>query len=245
MAAHPPLVPPAMVQQIRYDALLNFSYDPRTGDYRYSKGESKGQKIPKVEAMDQIQRYQHSEEARLVALADRELPARDFYRIAKDHLKNIYVAQFLRGVGGYEHATDGDWLKVASLLKEQYYQGKGDDGKPFGLKHLAKELQGLSPAMVRHRLSLYARSGNHAYWLGRQRSAQRMGYSHGLRVLGRAEHCPDCVAYAAMAPRLLHEVILPGQKCECRSNCKCSIRFLTLEQAVRRGGKPPALPTVK
>lgn len=222
---------------VRFDALLDFSYDPRTQDYRYSRGANKGGIMPKAEAMEQVRRFRDAQTDLLVGLADQDLKARDFYRLAKGYLKQIHIAEFLLGVGGYENATDADWLEVGRGLRVQYDKGKGEDGKPFGLKYLSKELPGLSPEMLRHRLRLYAQSGRQVRWLGRTRRADLQGFTHGVRVLGKAEHCADCVAYARMAPRRISTLVLPGQECQCGSNCKCTIRYLTLEEAMGRGGR--------
>jgi hypothetical protein len=47
------------------------------------------------------------------------------------------------------------------------------------------------------------------------------------RILdAQAVHCQDCINYAARGIVPIGAVPMPGQRCACRSRCKCRIEYL-------------------
>jgi hypothetical protein len=66
-----------------------------------------------------------------------------------------------------------------------------------------------------------------SFWEGTAIRQQRQGYSLMQRILdNQAQHCQDCLDYAARGIVSLGSLPLPGQRCACRARCRCSVRYL-------------------
>lgn len=149
---------------------------------------------------------------------------------------------------------DLHWLKARELietidpdiraiiqegLRQQYYSGRDPlTGTSFGLAWLVRDLiDGRnSLPQLESRLRAFADSDRTIEESIRREIARRQGLTHGMRVLGVADHCPSCPIYAEFPPLPIDQLIMPTEQCECRTNCKCSIIYMTLEEAVRQGG---------
>lgn len=232
------------MQLYSFAASDEYTFDPKTGRYRYTSGAAKGKFAPREAVLALTQKAIAANTAELQQLGDRlaagTLKLRDFQEEAGAIVRRIHVQNAILGRGGIDKMKPADWLLVARTLKQQFYAGKdAETGRRFGLKHLAAEIKAgeVSAAQLRQRLALYAESGKVTYWEMAKRSAADGGQGYGLRRLGDAQHCPSCVRYAAEPPRPIAELVTPGTRCECRSRCKCSIEFLTLEQAVAKGAR--------
>jgi hypothetical protein len=42
----------------------------------------------------------------------------------------------------------------------------------------------------------------------------------------QAQHCADCVRYKQAGIVPIGSLPMPGQRCECRARCKCSVEYL-------------------
>lgn len=143
-------------------------------------------------------------------------------------LKKIHLTQMIKGKGGLD-LTNKDYGKLGAILKKQYYAGKGDNGKPYGLRHLADDVsQGkISEKMLAYRLSLFAESGKLSYSIGEKETKTQTGYKSKRRILNVAENCPSCIRYASFGWVGINSDELPHitQNCECGVNCKCSFEY--------------------
>lgn len=230
-----------MIAAVRKDAIADFRYDPASKRYRWREGAGKNQFAPKAAVLERTRAYVVSQSNELVRLADRldagDITLGQFQRDAALALKQIHVSQAFLAAGGHENLNDADWLSVGRTLKKHYYDGKEGDRK-FGIKWLAQDIKDgkVSLAQLRNRLKQFAASGKETYW---RISAEKSGKPYAMRLLGDAEHCEQCPKYAALPPQSIADVVLPTQKCDCRSNCKCQLVFLSLEEAVAAGMKDP------
>jgi hypothetical protein len=226
---------------LSFDEADEFVWDKTTGRYRYRTGASKGQFAPRTAVLALTRSNIQARSQELIDLGDSlsngDIDLLDFQLSAAKLLKRIHLQSAILGKGGIDQMTDVDYLRVARALKIQYYDGKDPKtGKPFGLKHLANDIRNgtVSPAQLNYRLSLYAKAGSSSYWAAYQ-AAEKQLKPYGIRSLGRAEHCADCLQYAALLPQPIEKVILPGTRCRCGPSCQCSIKSLTLEEAIARG----------
>ncbi len=103
----------------------------------------------------------------------------------------------------------------------------------FGLKYLTQDIIDgkVTEKQLLNRLKMYSDMGKVSYWEQRE----YLGGEYAQRILGAAEHCADCVAYSRMGIKKSSEVPLPTQRCECGSQCKCSILFMSLSEAIGKG----------
>jgi hypothetical protein len=224
---------------IEFGAFDGIYFDRKTGEYR-DKQTKEAIERERVFALVQANINQQKQD--LVSLADQldsgKIGLLRFQLQAGELLRRIHVQSAVLGKGGLEKMRPADWLRVGRELATQYFAGKdAKSGQQFGIKHLAADIKKglLSIAQVRNSLTLYAESGKASFWGAATAAEQEAGRQYGIRQLGVAEHCEDCIEMASQPPKLLQDVVLPTQKCRCRNNCKCTIVALTLEEAIARG----------
>ncbi len=227
---------------LRTDIFQEFKYEPGLNRYRIVSGSGKGQFISKEAFISSTERYVVEQSKKLInlgyELSSQKISLEDFQSSAAKYLKEIHISQVILGNGGIEGITAGDWGNVGNTLKAQYYSGvDSKTGSRYGLKWLVRDLKEgkVSESQLINRLGLYARSGKLSYW--KQRSRKEGTKDFARRTLGASEHCPDCVRYAALGIQPKERLPLPLEACECRTNCKCSITFMSFEEAVKKGWK--------
>lgn len=149
---------------------------------------------------------------------------------AGELVKKIHLSSLLKGKNGdFSAITNKDYGTVGSILKKQYYAGKGDDGKPYGLRHLFKDVSEdkISQAQLENRLRMYGNSGKISESISELNLKVEQGYQSKRRNLGIAEHCPSCIRYASFGWVGIDSPDLPpiATDCECLTNCKCSFSY--------------------
>jgi hypothetical protein len=221
------------ISQIHLDT-DDFTFDPRTGRFRIATGAGKGGFISRAAVLNQERLYLDRQKVELGKLGDRlsngTITLPDFQREAGNTLRRIHIASAVLGKGGKDKMVQGDWDKVQETIKRQLYKGRGEDGKPFGIKHLAAEWNAgkVSAAQLKMRLGLYAQSGVISYSTAELDQAKKDGVKRGRRVLAMGGiHCQECVSYAERGYVNLSDIIPIGVACSCRGNCLCRIDFLT------------------
>lgn len=119
--------------------------------------------------------------------------------------------------GGWAQLTGADAAFVQARIDRQleFLRGFLDDIK--GGK------QKLNGNLLR-RARMYGDAGRGAYEDMRGRLHGQSGYDEERRVLGIADHCPDCVDYAAMGWRPIGSLPPIGDSV-CRTNCHCGFEY--------------------
>lgn len=145
-------------------------------------------------------------------------------------LKRIHMASLIAGKNGdLNRIKERDYNSLQTILRNQLFDGKGDNGKPYGLKHLFEEVrQGtVSDAQLRNRLNLYSKSGKATKSLSEINLKQDTGYKSKRRILGNCVHCDDCVRYAGVGWVGIDSDEIPpiAVACKCKNNCRCTFVF--------------------
>jgi hypothetical protein len=118
-----------------------------------------------------------------------------------------------------------EWGRIGQRLRAEYNY----------LETFARDLLAgsVSTPMALARIGMYAESVRGSYWEGTSLRQERQGYSLMRRILdGQAKHCQDCLDYAARGVVPIGSLPLPGQRCACRSNCKCRVKYLRQQAPV-------------
>lgn len=223
------------------DAVLpsQIYYDPSIKRYRYKGGEGqpmRGTFISRADALKLQRDFLVDAKQKFLALTPRIMSGEiGVYKEAGELLKSIHLSNAVLAAGGFDKLTERDLGTIGSILKKQYYQGKVDDGKPFGLKHLFREVQGggVSEAQLKNRLGMYAESGE----ISGSAVKQNQAYAQGLTAMKRISseddrECDDCTRYAAWGWQMIGSLPLPRERCKCRSNCRCRVIYARLEDVV-------------
>ena len=218
------------------DALAtSITYDPKTKRYRYKGSNKRGEPITgsfvsRAEVIKLQKQYLQEVTNKFIALAPR-IKAGEIgvYKESAELLKKIHVSNAIIAANGIDNLTNSQLGVIGNTLKQQYYAGKDKaTGKPFGLKHLFKDVQNdpnYSIDKLGQRLEMYALSGEISGSQVKQSMALQQGLTEMRRILGEAEHCPDCLNYSSLGWQPIGSLPYPKTECRCRSNCKCSIEY--------------------
>lgn len=148
----------------------------------------------------------------------------EFETMMRERIKRAYIEQYLVGRGGRAKMTQVDWGSIGGMLAEQYRYLDG-----FAAEVAAGVL---SAKQISARSRMYVRSSKEAYERGRRRWLLSLDDKPAeVRwILQPAEHCPDCLALAALRWILISDDAFdgcfPGSGCtQCLTNCACFLDY--------------------
>jgi hypothetical protein len=136
----------------------------------------------------------------------------------REALKLVHVQAAIIGNGGRESMGAADWGRIGQRLRVEYAY----------LQNFANDLLGarVSYPQSLARIGLYAQSVRGSFWEGTAIRSEKQGYSLMRRILDtQAKHCQDCLDYAARGVASIGSLPLPGQRCACRANCRCTVKY--------------------
>lgn len=144
-------------------------------------------------------------------------------------LKKIHLLSAVKGADGIENVSQVHLGKLSGVLRNQFYAGKDfSSGKPYGLKHLFKELEARpqSELMVASRLRMYGRSGGITENIIKEDLKISEGVTQMSRQLGAThQHCNECINYARLGWVPIGNLPVPKTQCSCLNNCVCSVFY--------------------
>ena len=210
--------------------MYKYSYDATALRYR---NPTTGRFISKKQIDNSLDKYRAIQSQQMRATAqqyiNKQISRKDAEIAIAKSIKNLWNTELVAGKGGVQNVAANDWLMVARELKQQYYMEQANKtGKSYGLRQLfdAYERGEKSPSKMLNSMDSYAKASKKAYWMANQQMMQKSNqYSLMERILGIAEHCPDCLRFAALGIQPIGTLPLPGQLCQCQFNCKCSIKY--------------------
>ena len=200
----------------RFDA--EWKYDPIAGRYRRPNGQFMSEKAVVALIDGRIDNLGKLLQRFTKMLADGDLTLEQWQESGREAIKTSHIQATVLGHGGRSGMGAAEYGRIGQKLRSEYRY----------LQNFASDILAgrVSPAMAIARVKLYAESVRGSYWQGATIRQEKQGYSMMRRILdSQAEHCDDCLRYAAMGLRPIGSLPLPGQRCECRSNCKCSIEY--------------------
>lgn len=137
-------------------------------------------------------------------------------RMAKE-LKDAYIIEAQLGRGGARMMTPADYGRIGGRLNFEYRH----------LDNFAQEIKlgMLSDKQIAMRVDMYVNGARSSYFDGLQSSMKESEYTQERRVLSPAEHCDDCVSYAAEGWQVIGYFPPPGIGSVCAHNCHCYMEF--------------------
>ncbi len=153
-----------------------------------------------------------------------QLNTRDWETGMRAQIKAEYVQQYLLGKGGLSQMGPADWGSVGGMLADQYRYLGG----------FANEIAAgtLSEAQIAARSKMYINSGREAFERAQKRVETEA--DQVLWGLGAADHCEDCVGFAALGwqpiepwpfVRNKRDAIPGSGDTICLTNCKCALEY--------------------
>jgi hypothetical protein len=206
----------------RMDA--EWSYDRNAGRYRDERGKflSKAAVEKLVDARIGKLERQLKQFTRM--LANGNITLDQWQGSVREAIKAAHIQAAIIGHGGRSGMGSAEYGSIGQKLRLEYDY----------LQRFASDLllSRLSVPMALARIGLYAESVRGSYWHGEALRQQRQGYSLMRRILdSQAQHCSDCLAFAARGIVPIGSVPLPGQRCACGARCRCTVRYFRQQPA--------------
>jgi hypothetical protein len=204
------------VLSTRLDA--QWSYDGNAGRYRDEKGRFLSQKAVEALVDSRIDRLDSTLRRITRMLVDGGITLDQWQESVREAIKGAHIQAAIIGYGGRNQMGSAEYGRIGQRLRAEYAYLQG----------FARDLleQRLSPAMALARIGLYAQSVRGSYWQGTELRKQQQGFSLMRRKLDpQAQHCDDCLSYAARGIVPIGSVPMPGQRCACRARCRCTVEY--------------------
>lgn len=152
----------------------------------------------------------------------------EWYDSMKREVKILHMAEAALARGGIDQMTLADWERVEGIIAGQY---NGVPGEFPGLRAFGIDIQKgrygktrLNEAFNR-RASMYSNAGRATFENERLTAMVASLTREAKRVLAAADHCEDCVRWAALGWIPANEMLekYPIASSVCGANCFCAI----------------------
>jgi hypothetical protein len=206
----------AAVLSSRMDAA--WSYDRNTGRYRDEKGKFLSKAAIDALVDGRINKLGTMLKRFTNMLIDGNITLDQWEGSVREAIKAAHIQAAIIGHGGRNGMGSAEYGRVGQRLREEYRY----------LQSFARDLleQRSSRAAALARIGLYASSVRASYWEGVSIRNEKQGLSLMRRILDpQAQHCQDCLDYAARGLVPIGSVPLPGQRCACRARCRCRVEY--------------------
>lgn len=200
----------------RFDA--EWGYDANLGRYRRPSGQFMSQKAVMALVDGRIDKLGQNLRRFTQMLADGNITIDQWQGSVREAIKAAHIQATVLGHGGKDGMGSAEYGRIGQRLRAEYTY----------LQNFAGDILAgrVSPAMALARVQLYAESVRSSYWEGSSIRQGKQGYSLMRRILDpQAQHCDDCLRYARAGLVSLGSLPMPGQRCECRSRCRCSVEY--------------------
>ncbi|MGA1471374.1 MAG: hypothetical protein ACO32Q_08480 [Burkholderiaceae bacterium] len=200
-------------------------YDQRTGRYRNERGRFLSQKAVETLVDGRIDKLDATLRRVTKMMAEGNITLDQWQGSVREAIKAAHIQAAIIGHGGKDSMGASEYGRIGQRLRSEY----------AFLQNFANEILGgrISAPMAVARISLYAHSVRGSYWQGLELRKQSEGYGMMRRILDpQAQHCSDCPAYAARGIVPLGTLPMPGQRCACRSRCRCTVQFYRQQMPV-------------
>jgi len=202
--------------EVRFDA--EWSYDRNAGRYRDERGKFLSQAAVQKLVDGRIGKLETQLKQFTRMLGNGSISLDQWQGSVRAAIKAAHIQAAIIGHGGRGNMGSAEYGRVGQNLAREYRY----------LQKFARDLLDgrISGPMGIARISLYAESVRGSYWQGTEFRRQAEGYSLMRRKLdAQAQHCEDCMQYAARGVVPIGSVPLPGQRCACGSRCRCRVEY--------------------
>jgi hypothetical protein len=205
------------VLSTRMDA--SWFYDPVSGRYRGENGRFLGRKTVEALVDGRIGKLSTQLKDYTRRLSDGSITIDQWQGSVREALKAAHIQAAVLGQGGRNALSPSDYGRIGQKLRQEYRY----------LERFVRDMLdgSVSSAHALNRVGLYAESVRSSYWEGTTVRQNQQGYSLMRRILdGQAVHCQDCLGFSRKGIVPIGSLPMPGQRCECRARCKCTIEYL-------------------
>jgi hypothetical protein len=202
-----------------------FVWDDKVKRYRYlSSGRFVSQTVVEKLTRDRITQVKKDLQTIGQLLIDGKINLATWEQETALALKVLHIQTYTLHKGGAANMTATDYSLIEQALREEFqylhnftidiYEGR------------------VSEAQFNARLAGYSRKSRYSAELARRELAYSSNSGYAKRFLGPTDRsCRECLYYASLGLQPIGILPLPTQKCSCRSNCLCSIRYYDSQDA--------------
>jgi hypothetical protein len=203
----------------------SWRYDPVSSRYRGSNGRFLSQSAVEALVDGRINKLGALLRRLTNMLSSGDITLVQWQESVREALKLAHVQAAIIGNGGRDTMQASDWGRIGQRLRAEYRYLEG-----FARDLLAGSI---SAPMALARIGMYAQAVRGSYWEGTTIRQEKQGYSLMRRILDpQAKHCDDCLRYAGRGAVPIGSLPMPGQRCACMSNCKCSVKYMRQQAPV-------------
>lgn len=210
--------------------IMDVYFDTNVKRYRNRSESGKGRFVSRQVFIDIQKKFIVEKTDELVSLAQTfyDNPNKENLQRASLILKEIHIANGIIGANGVDKMAANDYLAIGRTL-QRHYGLTDNESKAYGLIQLFAELKAgdvVSAELLSNRLRMYAQSGDQSRTAVEINKAKLNNKTEARRHLGATDqHCVSCLYYVGLGWQSIVDVVLPGTKCECLTNCKCTLEY--------------------
>lgn len=151
------------------------------------------------------------------------------YQNVSTIIRDAWTIEYIIGKGGLKQITNDDIKILNTKLRNELTLSFSSDSKSYGLQEVFNQYENseISQAQFNARVLTYARGSRRSYFLG-QDARQTLPYMQ--RFLHGTNNCQSCISYSDSGIVKNGTLPLPGERCECRSNCNCTVIYYSAKQ---------------
>lgn len=134
-------------------------------------------------------------------------------------IRRSHVNMARLGRGGKDNTFASHYLKTGNDLRTIHYPA---------LRQFSEQIANgeLSEKQIIARAKLYGSASKNSFEVARLSLYADSPNTVARRRLGACkDHCSDCLRYASQGWVSLSAIIPPGERCQCRMNCCCSVEI--------------------
>ena len=202
---------------------LSYTYDANLDRYRDSLT---GKFLPQSRIDSLLNRQMLASQKQMQALSqqliEQKIDLQAWREAMREQLRTLHSVNAAIAQGGLERMGLAEWARVGGQLRFQYSQL---DRFSSQIQYGAQPLDGRFKA----RVNMYARAGHATYEETKRAGAKDKGFTSERRVMSVAEHCADCLEYAARGWQPIGTLPKIGDSV-CQVNCRCKFEYATREK---------------
>lgn len=211
------------------DILPGYTWNAALGRYRQN---SNGRFVARNRILSLLRNQIDSGEQRLRDITtefhEGRLSASVWTEQMRTQVKRLYLQNAALGSGGWDRLDSRDYGRIGGKLRAEYSR----------ISDFARAVQsedGPTLPQALNRVDAYVGGSRIEFFETERRSAQPADENETLierrRLDPGAQHCRDCPGYYDQGWQMAGELPVPGVRCQCRNNCRCSIDRRSVENA--------------
>lgn len=195
-----------------------YGYNQSAGRYIKKDGSFVAQKNVVRATERVIKKSQANMLALSAQLKEGTLSTNDWRIAMQREMSALHLAQAMVAKGGFAQMTQADYGRVGGKLR---FQNERLNLFASQVQYGSQKLDGRFDQRVR----MYAQAGRGTFAETEREEKKQRGYTRERRILGAADHCPDCIEYAQRGWQPIGTLPKIGESV-CKTNCHCEFEYV-------------------